>query len=109
METSSNEKGTTYEEGKWCWARAGDYYVVKSGISEEKVVVNGAFRIDSELQIRAKPSMMNPVGGSGAVMHAGHAGVEKRMAGEMVDAASVPVSPEFRTGLDEFTSIFQGQ
>jgi Cu(I)/Ag(I) efflux system membrane fusion protein len=50
--------------------RAGDYYVVKSGINEgETVVSNGAFRIDSELQIHAKPSLMNPEG-SGPV--AGH-------------------------------------
>lgn len=36
-------------------------YIVKSGIAEgEKVVVNGAFKIDGELQIRAKPSMMSP-------------------------------------------------
>ena len=41
--------------------RAGDLYVVKSGLSEgEMVVTNGAFKIDSELQIRAKPSMMSP-------------------------------------------------
>ncbi len=41
--------------------RAGDWYVVKSGLAEgERVVVNGAFKIDGELQIRAKPSMMNP-------------------------------------------------
>ena len=44
--------------------RAGDYYVVKSGIEEgELVVTNGAFKIDSELQIQAKPSMMSPAGG----------------------------------------------
>jgi len=41
--------------------RVGDYYVVKSGLNEgDMVVVNGAFRIDGELQIRARPSMMNP-------------------------------------------------
>ena len=41
--------------------RAGDYYVVKSGLEEgELVVSNGAFKIDSELQIQAKPSMMSP-------------------------------------------------
>jgi Cu(I)/Ag(I) efflux system membrane fusion protein len=44
--------------------RAGDYYVVKSGVEEgELVVSNGAFKIDSELQIHAKPSMMSPAGG----------------------------------------------
>ncbi len=41
--------------------RAGDYYVVKEGLHEnERVVVKGAFRIDSALQIRARPSMMMP-------------------------------------------------
>lgn len=41
--------------------RVGDHYIVKSGIAEgERVVVNGAFKIDGELQIRARPSMMNP-------------------------------------------------
>jgi len=43
--------------------RAGDYYVVRSGLREgEKVVTNGNFKIDSALQIQAKPSMMNPAG-----------------------------------------------
>ena len=41
--------------------RAGDYYIVKSGLNEGDVVVtNGNFKIDSELQIQAKPSMMMP-------------------------------------------------
>ena len=40
--------------------RAGDYYLVREGLREgEQVVVNGAFKIDSALQIRAQPSMMN--------------------------------------------------
>ncbi len=41
--------------------RAGDWYVVYDGVEEgEQVVVHGNFKIDSELQIRAKPSMMSP-------------------------------------------------
>ncbi len=41
--------------------RSGDYYLVKEGLVEgEEVVVNGAFKIDSDLQIQAKPSMMSP-------------------------------------------------
>jgi membrane fusion protein, copper/silver efflux system len=41
--------------------KAGDFYVVKQGLHEgEQVVVNGAFKIDSDLQIMAKPSMMSP-------------------------------------------------
>jgi Cu(I)/Ag(I) efflux system membrane fusion protein len=40
--------------------RAGDFYIVESGLQEgEIVVINGNFKIDSEMQLRAKPSMMN--------------------------------------------------
>lgn len=50
--------------------RAGDYYIVESGLTEgELVVTNGSFKIDSALQIQAKPSMMNPQGGA---MSPGH-------------------------------------
>tara|TARA_R110002095_G_scaffold206582_4_gene190764 strand:- start:1378 stop:3828 length:2451 start_codon:yes stop_codon:yes gene_type:complete len=39
--------------------RAGDEYLVFEGLEEgERVVVHGAFRIDSSMQILAKPSMM---------------------------------------------------
>ncbi len=39
----------------------GDFYVVKDGLEVgEKVVTNGAFKIDSELQIRAKHYMLHP-------------------------------------------------
>jgi Cu(I)/Ag(I) efflux system membrane fusion protein len=41
--------------------RAGGYYLVRSGLSEsELVVVNGAFKIDSSLQIQGGSSMMQP-------------------------------------------------
>jgi len=41
--------------------RAGEYYVVRSGLHEgERVVVKGNFKIDSAMQIAAKFSMMNP-------------------------------------------------
>lgn len=46
--------------------RAGDYYIVNEGLREgERVVVNGNFVIDSSLQIRGRPSMMNPPDDSG--------------------------------------------
>jgi len=45
--------------------RAGDWYVVRQGLSAgELVVTRGAFKIDSELQIQAQPSMMGPEGGA---------------------------------------------
>jgi YHS domain-containing protein len=41
--------------------RAGDYYIVNSGLSEGEIVVSkGSFKIDSAMQIQAKPSMMSP-------------------------------------------------
>ena len=44
--------------------RAADYYLVKEGLSEGEIVVtNGNFKIDSALQIQAKPSMMSADGG----------------------------------------------
>ncbi len=47
--------------------RAGDHYLVVDGISEgELVVMRGNFKIDSALQILAKPSMMNPAADGGA-------------------------------------------
>lgn len=42
-----------------------DGYIIASGLKAgEEIVTNGAFKIDSSLQILAKPSMMNPAGGS---------------------------------------------
>lgn len=40
--------------------RVGDFYIVKEGVEEgEDIVSHGAFKIDSALQIQAKPSMMS--------------------------------------------------
>jgi Cu(I)/Ag(I) efflux system membrane fusion protein len=56
--------------------RAGDYYLVNEGLKEgERVVTNGNFKIDSALQILAKPSMMNPEGGAPPPGHAHHGGM----------------------------------
>ena len=56
--------------------RAGDYYLVRHGLREgELVVVNGNFKIDSAMQILARPSMMHPrdeEAHSGAGMSGGH-------------------------------------
>ena len=41
--------------------RAGDWFPVREGLAEgERVVVHGAFKLDSALQIQARPSMMLP-------------------------------------------------
>jgi Cu(I)/Ag(I) efflux system membrane fusion protein len=55
--------------------RVGKYYIVRDGLREgERVVTNGAFKIDSALQIMAKPSMMSPDGGAPVSGHAHHGG-----------------------------------
>jgi Cu(I)/Ag(I) efflux system membrane fusion protein len=48
-------------------ARAGDYYVVTDGLTEgDRVVTRGAFKLDAELQLQARPSMMSPSSAPGA-------------------------------------------
>ncbi|MBW8041725.1 MAG: DUF3347 domain-containing protein [Planctomycetes bacterium] len=56
-----NTEAPTYEGREVVLGpRAGDYYLVKEGLNEGEVVVtNGNFKIDSALQIQAKPSMMS--------------------------------------------------
>lgn len=54
-------KGPSYEGREVeLGVRAGDQFVILSGLKEgERVVSQGAFKIDSALQIQAKPSMMS--------------------------------------------------
>ncbi|NQU76294.1 MAG: efflux RND transporter periplasmic adaptor subunit, partial [Planctomycetes bacterium] len=66
--------------------RAGDYYLVRRGLAEgERVVTRGNFKIDSALQIQAKPSMMTPEGGGGSAGHQ-HGGPVKSADGTKPDA-----------------------
>jgi len=68
--------------------RAGGYYVVREGLTEgERVVTHGAFKLDAELQIRARPSMMSPAGGAPIHGH-GHHGASRGAASG--GAAEVP-------------------
>ncbi|NQT25472.1 efflux RND transporter periplasmic adaptor subunit [candidate division KSB1 bacterium] len=101
--------------------RAGDYYVVLSGLMEgEIVVVKGNFKIDSALQILAKPSMMNPEGGVVMTGHANHGGgTSSQKSSEKesypsdiseMAAESVNVSPAFRQLLKPvYDSYFTSQ
>jgi Cu(I)/Ag(I) efflux system membrane fusion protein len=73
--------------------RAGDFYIVREGLARgERVVVNGAFRIDSAMQIAAKPSMMTPGGGGGGDPHAGHGDMAGAPMPAMPDRVVVPES-----------------
>jgi len=76
----SNEDGAIFEGREIVLGpKAGDYYIVKSGLNEGDIIVtNGAFKLDSELQIQAKPSMMSPEGGGGSMIH-NHGGQSSNM------------------------------
>lgn len=66
--------------------RAGDYYIVQYGLKEgERVVVRGNFKIDSSLQIEARPSMMLPEGGAGTTGPAEGAGSGAASPGPFLD------------------------
>lgn len=57
-------------------ARAGEFFVVVAGLEEgDMVVERGSFTIDSEMQLRGKPSMMAPKGGDSGGGHAGMPGM----------------------------------
>lgn len=67
--------------------RVEEGYVVEEGLAEgQRVVTNGAFQIDSALQIIAKRSMMNPGGGIAMTGHEAHGGPPAT--GEVADATS---------------------
>jgi Cu(I)/Ag(I) efflux system membrane fusion protein len=59
--------------------RSGDFYVIENGLEEgELVVFNGAFRIDSEMQLADSFSMMNRTPGAGAVPVHDHGQMQDR-------------------------------
>lgn len=63
VEVPGQEKPTYEGREVVLGPRAGDEYVVLDGLADgERVVVNGAFRLDSSMQIRAKPSMLSMPG-----------------------------------------------
>ncbi len=85
--------------------RAGDYYLVKVGLTEgELVVTNGNFKLDSALQISAKPSMMTPEGGGGGGGH-NHGGESKPAAEgkpmKMAEQSSMSMPPGLEKQLHE--------
>jgi Cu(I)/Ag(I) efflux system membrane fusion protein len=74
--------------------RAGDFYIVRHGLKEgERVVTQGNFKIDSALQIQAKPSMMTPEGGGVEGLHEHHAA--------MGSASKSPTPTEKHTAVPE--------
>lgn len=78
--------------------RAGDFYLVNDGLQEgEEVVTRGAFKIDSALQILARPSMMMAPGGI-------EVPVENPHAIPIFDVATVP--QEFQHGISRLLDSY---
>ncbi|MHC4247877.1 MAG: efflux RND transporter periplasmic adaptor subunit [Planctomycetota bacterium] len=91
-------------------ARAGDDYIVRSGLEEgEKVVTNGNFKIDSALQILGRRSMMAPEGGApptGHGAHAGHAQAAPEAGSPEAPARRFEVPREFARQSDEVLTAY---
>jgi Cu(I)/Ag(I) efflux system membrane fusion protein len=83
--------------------RAGEFYVVEEGLEEgEMVVTNGNFKLDSDLQIRAKVSMMSPEGGAGAPVHQhGNKSPVKATDTGVVEESKTEVPEKLKLSLDE--------
>lgn len=88
--------------------RAGAHYIIMSNLEEGEIVVtHGNFKIDSALQLSAKPSMMTPEGGGGGGGH-NHGGPSAATDSE-VDAAAMDkmeISETFRGQWDGVESAY---
>lgn len=91
--------------------RVGSYFIVKSGITEgEQVVINGSFKIDGELQIRGKPSMMDPPAEDDTHDHSGQGDeppATKMPSMEQVpDITEAPVAKSFLSDLERLDDVY---
>ncbi len=91
--------------------RAGDYYLVAHGLKEgEMVVTQGNFKIDAEIQIQAKPSMMTPEGGGGGGGghdHGGDGGTAQKPAGDEHAGHQMALSADFYAQLRDLEAAFE--
>jgi Cu(I)/Ag(I) efflux system membrane fusion protein len=73
--------------------RAGEHYVVLEGLEEgERVVIRGTFKIDSAMQILARPSMMSPEGGVAPPGHHHHGDGGPGTGAEAVKSHAAPAA-----------------
>lgn len=88
-------------------SRAGDYYVVVSGLNEgEQVVTRGNFKIDASLQIQAKPSMMSQEGGAAPVHQHGVQAPGQSVAPVAQEKpASSPPYDDMQPAIEEYLSL----
>lgn len=88
--------------------RAGNYYVVAHGLRQgEQVVTHGNFKLDSAIQILAKPSMMTPEGGGGGGGH-NHGGVAPKKKTGTMTAKGLEAPEAFKQQLQQVVSSYNG-
>ncbi|MGB7325011.1 MAG: efflux RND transporter periplasmic adaptor subunit, partial [Rubripirellula sp.] len=88
--------------------RAGDFYLVKAGLDEgDLVVTNGNFKLDSALQISAKPSMMTPQGGGGGGHNHGGMEMPKADEGVAMDASPMELVPAARDAMQSLVEQYK--
>lgn len=100
--TSTNKPGVFEGREITLGPRAGDVYLVKDGLQEgDLVVAHGNFKIDSAIQILAKPSMMSGSGDEGRGARDAHDhGADE----ESIVPLSAP--PEFAKQLRELVDAY---
>ncbi len=77
--------------------RAGGNYLVAHGLRDgELVVTHGNFKIDAEIQIQGKPSMMTPEGGGGGGHDHGSGGAVAKKPGDDRAGQKTALPAEFR-------------
>ncbi len=88
--------------------RAGEYYLVRNGLHEgEMVVTRGNFKLDSEIQIQAKPSMMTPEGGGGGGHdHGGQGELAEGKSDDPHAGHPVALPPAFRQQLLDLAATY---
>ena len=75
--------------------RTKGYYVVKEGLQKgEMVVVNGNFKIDSAVQILAKPSMMEPKGEKATTSYQQHIKSKKKRWEQIKESMNNPLGSD---------------
>jgi len=88
--------------------RAGNYYLVKYGLEEGQLVVTrGNFKIDAEIQIQAKPSMMTPEGGGGGGHDHGGGSKKKKTSGDKHAGHKMALAPEFKNQIRDLDTVYK--
>lgn len=86
--------------------RAGDFYVVRSGLSEgDWVVTKGNFKVDSAVQLMAKPSMMNPQGVKAPADHQHGEGAPRN--GTSVGTPPSPIPEALASQLPRLAEVYE--